>query len=77
MRQSDVTLHRDGVTSPATDGVITVPTSKALAQELHNLDNEMIKAKTKYDSLVQERRRKGELLLIVEKLENHLEGVAE
>lgn len=60
----------------ATD-VITVPTSKALAQELHNLDNEMIKAKTKYDSLVQERRRKGELLLIVEKLENHLEGVAE
>ncbi|WKM71864.1 hypothetical protein Q2T70_26485 [Klebsiella oxytoca] len=77
VRQSDVTPNRDGVTSPATDSVITVPTSKALAQELHNLDNEMIKAKTKYDSLVQERRRKGELLLIVEKLENHLEGVAE
>lgn len=53
---------------------ITVPTSAVLAQELSELDDEFIAARQRFDELKTERSRKGELLLLVQKLERYLSG---
>ncbi len=53
---------------------ITVPTSAVIILELEKLDDELSEAQQRFERLKAERTRKGQLLILVGKLERNLNG---
>ena len=74
LQENDSPAPPAGVAIPQHPDCITVPTSAALAGELYELDNELVSLSERLKALKIDRDRKGELLLMVQKLEEHLKG---
>lgn len=66
----------DDLTSekPLAPTTITVPSSAAIQDELSILGDQFIEARERFEWLKREHRRKGELLILVQKLERFMHG---
>ncbi|EOX2608442.1 hypothetical protein ACPEOH_001189 [Yersinia enterocolitica] len=64
-------------TAGHTSDKITVPTSKILSAELYELDDKLVLAQQHLSALRIERQQKGELFVLVERLEQLLKGGAQ